>query len=514
MSEVEKLAADVAAAGTTHMFGITGSGASLLLCDRLEKAGVEVIRTQFEGSAAIMAGTVGVLTGRPAVALSIKGPGVANLMPGLAVSSFENFPMVAVSEAYPPGSSPSRAHKRLDHSSMVAAVTKAVRQLSAKGPGFIEAAACSVAEIPGPVLLEMTGVAIEDGPSLPVALVPPPDPGAIDRVAAAKKPVIIAGTLAVRQGWGGALARLRIPVFTTASAKGLIDETLPHAANVFTFTGLENTPEAKLLVEADLVIGLGLRPSELLATKPFPCPAINVEAVSDVPGAEAFKFSAVATTRQASDIFSALEAKSWGLERLTVQLKQLDAMMLDGFLPGRAFRTLEDHFERKARLVLDTGYFCTIGEHAIRAARSDLCLMSGQARYMGTGLPMAIGAALCDASVPTVAVLGDGGIGMYVGELRLAVERRLPLLVLLMSDGRFGSIATRAIKDCLTQAPLTPSDPSWMGVIAGFGLPTTQVANEDGLRQALAAWNPAAGPAYIEATFPPEPYERMVAGIR
>jgi acetolactate synthase-1/2/3 large subunit len=188
--------------------------------------------------------------------------------------------------------------------------------------------------------------------------------------------------------------------------------------------------------------------------------------------------------------------------------------MMNGYLPGRAFRALEEHFNRRARLVLDTGYFCTIGEHAIRAAGANLCLMSGQGRYMGTGLPMALGAAMCDATVPTVAVLGDGGIGMYVGELRLAVEHRLPLLVVLMSDGRFGSIATRAIKDGLTQAPLTPTDPSWLRIMEGFGLFCCRAGSEDELRRALAAWDPASGPAYIEAVFPPSPYERMVAGIR
>jgi acetolactate synthase-1/2/3 large subunit len=514
LSEVTILANEIAAAGVTHVFGITGSGASLLLCDLLERAGIAVIRTQFEGSAAIMAGTVGRITGKPGVVLSIKGPGVANMIPGLAASNFENFPLVAVSEAYPPDSPPSRAHKRLDHATMAAAVTKAVRPLSVRGPGFREAVACATAEVPGPVLLEITGAAIEDSPALPAVAAPAPNAGVFGYIAAAQKPIVIAGTLAVRLGWGEALARLRVPVFTTASAKGLIDETLPHSANVFTFNGLEHTPEAQLLPEADLVVGLGIRPGELLATKPFPCPAINVEAVADIPGADAFKFAAIAAPSQASDIFSELAGKGWGLDRLAAQLKRLDAVMLEGFLPARAFRVLEDHFGRKARLVLDTGYFCTIGEHAIRAARADLCLMAGQGRYMGTGLPMALGAALCDASVPTVAVLGDGGIGMYVGELRLAVERRLPLLVLLMSDGRFGSIATRAIKDRLTQAPITPGDPSWMSVMAGFGLPATRVASDEELRRALAAWNPASGPAYIEAVFSPEPYERMVAGIR
>ena len=203
VSEIDKLAADYAVAGTTHVFGITGSGASLLLCDRLEKVGLRVIRTQFEGSAGIMAGTVGRLTGKPGVALTIKGPGVANLVPGLAVSSYESFPLVALSDAYPPGSPPSRAHKRLDHATLAAPVTKAVRPLSVKGPGFLDAAALACAEIPGPVLLELTGAVLEDAAPLPVATAPACNQAVIDRVAAARKPVVIAGTLAIRQGWGG-----------------------------------------------------------------------------------------------------------------------------------------------------------------------------------------------------------------------------------------------------------------------------------------------------------------------
>lgn len=514
MEEVTSLASDIAVAGVEYAFGITGSGASLLLCDLLEKASISVIRTQFEGTAAIMAGTVARISGKPGVAFSIKGPGVANLMPGLAASNFESFPLVAICEAYPPGSPASRAHKRLDHAAIASAVTKAVRPVSTRGPGFLDAVDCASSEIPGPVLLEITGAPPEDSPTLPLVTPPALSADIFQYITASKKPIVIAGGLAVRSGWGAALARLQIPVFTTVSAKGLIDETLPNSANVFTFAGLELTPEAQILPQADLVVGLGLRPGELLATNPFPCPSINVEAVADVPGADAFKFDAIAPTSQVNEILSSLSTKSWGLDHLSSLLKRLDVVMLNGFLPARVFRILDDHFCRNVRLVLDTGYFCTIGEHAIRTSRSDLCLISGQGRYMGTGLPMALGAALCDPSLPTIAVLGDGGIGMYVGEIRLAVERNLPLLVLLMSDGRFGSIATRAIKENLTQIPLTPFDCSWMSVMEGFGLSSARVCSEDQLRRALSDWDPSNGPAYIEAVFPPESYQNMVAGIR
>jgi thiamine pyrophosphate-dependent acetolactate synthase large subunit-like protein len=38
-----------------------------------------------------------------------------------------------------------------------------------------------------------------------------------------KRPLVIAGGLAARLGWGEKLSALRVPVMTTAIAKGLID---------------------------------------------------------------------------------------------------------------------------------------------------------------------------------------------------------------------------------------------------------------------------------------------------
>jgi acetolactate synthase-1/2/3 large subunit len=514
MSEIEKLADEMASAGTTHVFGITGSGASLLLCDRLERRGVEIVRTMFEGSAGIMAGTAGRLTGRPSAAVTIKGPGLANLIPGLAVSAFESFPMVALCEAYPPGSPPSKAHKRLDHATMTRPVVKSACPLTERGPGFADMWRVAQDEVPGPVLLDLAGPIPDWSEPLPVRIAPPGNAAVIDRIAAAKRPVVIAGSLAVRLGWAEALSKLRIPVFTTASAKGAVDEQLPHAAGIFTAVGLQLTPEASLIEAADLVVGLGLRPAELLATKPFVCPAVNIEAVAEIAGCEAFQFCAVTSVDAAGQVFAELGEKSWGIDEVMHCRSRLEHALLEGFLPGRAFRAIEDRFDRRARIVMDTGYFCTIGEHAIRAARSDLCLMSAQGRYMGTGLPMALAAAMCAPAEPTIAVVGDGGIGMYVGELRIAVERKLPLLVVLMSDGRFGSIATRAIKDKLSATSFTPADPSWLKVVDGFGVPVRRAASDEQLRDALQAWRPEDGPGYIEIAFDPDPYERMVAGIR
>lgn len=133
---------------------------------------------------------------------------------------------------------------------------------------------------------------------------------------------------------------------------------------------------------------------------------------------------------------------------------------------------------------------------------------------MGTGIPMALGAALHDRDVPTVAFLGDGGIGTHVGELRLAVQKRLPLLVALLTDGGFGSVRTKAMKDGLTQKPLLMDQPSWGDILASMKIPTMRADSARGFNDALGQWDWHAGPAYIEVPFDPTAYQDMVLGIR
>lgn len=511
---IEQLADDIVQSGARMAFGVPGSGITLSLIDALEQRGIPFHLSHFEGAGALMAATSGRLTGAAGVSLSIKGPGLTNALPGIAAAHYEAFPLVHLAEAYAPGSSPAQAHKRLDQATLCSPVTKAVRHRSRSGPGYDDLARLAVAEEPGPVLLELAPQPTESQPDLPEAEAVRGDlAAALDLIRGASRPVVIAGALAVRASLSNVLASLACPVFSTCASKGVIDEALPHAAGLFTGVGLELTPEWHLLPQADLVIGIGLTARESLGVKPFPCPFIAVEAII-TPGSDGFAPAATVSINAINDVLAAINGKAWGQEELAAVLAALHARMDQGFLPGAVFHLLDRHFGRRARMVLDTGYFCTIGEHALSARASDLCLMSGQGRYMGTGIPMAVGAALTDPATPAVAVLGDGGIAMYLAEARLAAKNRLPLLFVLMTDNSFSSIRTRALKDNLTQKPLVMDGRGWTREFEAMGIPATRAENLNAVEAALAAWSPASGPAYLEIPFEPVAYEAMVAGIR
>lgn len=512
MSLIEKLAEDIAAAGVRRVFGITGSGPTLSLLDALDQREIVFHNCQFEGAAAIMAGVTGRLSGRAGVALSIKGPGLANMVPGLAAATFEGWPLVAIAEAYGPRAGPAKAHKRIDQGALVSAVAKGRRQLAAGTVGFADMAAWAQAESPAPTVLELAGDDVDVQSAVPTVLPGIEAPhAALSLIEKAERPMVIIGAAAERLGWTK-FAEIAVPIFTTVAAKGAIDERMPNAAGIFTGVGLERTPERALLSQVDLVVGFGLRTNELLGAA-FPVPVVNVDPLGCLasPGILISAF-----TSDAPAVLQALASKPvWGIAAIDEARTRLrQALLAHGFQPPLAFETIQTAIGRRARAVLDTGYFCTVGEHAWIADDSRLFLGSPQGRYMGIALPTGIAAATEDPGVPTIVIVGDGGIGMFLGELRLAVELRLPLLLVLMSDGGYGSVRTRAIAEGLIQSPMLKRTPSWRAVIDAFGCSTSAVSDENSLADAVAAWCPDQGPAYIEINFEPDAYQAMVAGVR
>src|SRR5262249_51206848 len=69
----------------------------------------------------------------------------------------------------------------------------------------------------------------------------------------------------------------------------------------------------------------------------------------------------------------------------------------------------------------------------------DMLISSGLST-MGFALPAALGAALTDRSRRVVALTGDGGLLMCLGELQTAARERLPIVVIVFADASLSLI--------------------------------------------------------------------------
>jgi acetolactate synthase-1/2/3 large subunit len=519
MKHLEVLARQIAARNVSHIFGIPGSGPSLFLLDSLEKQGIRFHLTHFEGCAALMAGAIGKLSGRSGVAISIKGPGLTNMLPGLAACSLESFPVVSISESYLPETSPEISHKRFDHVKLLSGVAKYQVGLSNQGPDFEQLAETAESEAPGVVHLDIAATPFKNAAPNDILKKKKKDAAKWDRAEGlldqSVHPAIIAGTLAARRNWSQYLNTLSIPVFSTAAAKGVINESLPHAAGVFTGVGGPLSPENSILPKADLIISIGLRHNEVLAVKPFDCSSIHIDLLGE-DYSFGFKFDTLVegTSPQIEAISNLLSEKQWGLDLIETSRRCLNEKLnTSSFLPGIVYRCIGAHFKNEARLVLDTGDFCTIAEHAWEVPRPDLYLATGQGRYMGVGIPLGIGAAIYDSNVPTVVFTGDGGIGMFVSEIKLAVQYNLPLLLVLLTDSHLGTIRGSSLQKGLTQHPTVIARPSWIKTIEGFGVAGKRAENVGHIEKSLANWDQK-GPFFLEIPFDADEYQHMTDGIR
>ena len=83
IERIELLATLLVENGLRYVFGVTGSGSSLRLITELETRGVPYYPAAHEASAALMAGAVTRASGQLSASVSIKGPGLANMVPGI-----------------------------------------------------------------------------------------------------------------------------------------------------------------------------------------------------------------------------------------------------------------------------------------------------------------------------------------------------------------------------------------------------------------------------------------------
>ena len=118
---------------------------------------------------------------------------------------------------------------------------------------------------------------------------------------------------------------------------------------------------------------------------------------------------------------------------------------------------------------------------------------------IGQGIAMGIGAALAGAPGKTIALLGDGGAQLMIGELATAVEAKADVAYVLMNDRGYGVI--RNIQDVQYESRRVYSNiltPDFSLVCRSVGLPHERVLDIRDFGAALARALDAPGPHLIE----------------
>lgn len=539
MTVADLLVSQLARAGARAIFGLPGGGSNLDVIAAARRQGLPFVLTHTETAGAIMAAAQAEITGAPGVCLATLGPGVSSIANGVAHAYLDRVPLVVLTDALEPDARQRCEHQNLPHAALLGPITRLSVDLPSDGAaGLIgEAIARAMGPPPGPVHLDCTGraIAATDAADEPAPTGPRPPArgrrdrgefaefrlpaGTVDLFETARRPLVIVGlgardaadTAAVR-----ALCRGRVlPALVTYKAKGVVPDGHPSYAGLFTLGEIERP----LVEQADLLITVGLDPVELLPRAwPYRQPIVHCArwAPGDqLPRGHVITGDIAATLGAAGACLP--DRTDWSAAEVTAHReRQRVAVMAGGssVAPGPAMEVVAAEAARARHVTVDAGAHMFPAMALVPADAPRRILISNGLSTMGFALPAAIGAALLSREGPVVAITGDAGLLLCLGELRTLARERLPVVVVVIADGELSLIRLKQDRRALDPDGVRIGAMDWPLVARGLGLHGSRACDVGSLRQQLAGAMAAGGPALIEARVDPSGYGEMVHTLR
>lgn len=495
-----------------------------------------------ETGAAFMAMAESILTGRLGVCTATSGPGTANILNGLAASYYDKVPVLAITGQVETKNIATKSKQYFNQSTAAGAfscVSETVTNPDAILPvlsGAIEEALTRqtavhlsipldiFSAVPGDAgFINPTGINWGRPPLLrPRHAAETGDTAKAEgAIRSFKSPVVVLGSRSKSVGSAAvALAqRLGAGVIVAADCRGAADENLHEVVGAVGQAYIPNWWK-----DADGFVIIGKCPYEKIL---FPQKAWLVQ-IAESHDDLYFGDVSDALIGDLQTIVNSL-ADPWsgrnetnnapGIQSQWLQTILKEKSARDQYLTSRAInpksplspeiimRTLSDICDDDAIICLDIGSFINWFDAGFRVKRHDV-LLSGRWRSMGSAVPCAIAAKIASPARQVIALAGDGGLLMSVGELAFAAKYKLPIVTVAVNNGGY-----MLEKQKMSLKNLNPSGfelPSidFSQIAAGLGMKGFKAKDTGELQDALTLAVAFGAPALIDVLTedPPLPY--------
>ena len=512
----ERLVEGLAARGVRVVFGIPGVH-TVELYRGLSGSSVRHVTARHEQGCAFMADGYARVSGQPGVAFVITGPGVTNALTAMAQSREDSVPVLIISGVNRRdslGRGLGLLHELPDQAAMVRTLcpTRQITQPQDLGPVLDWAFALLTGGRPGPVHIEvptdvmpLTCDALPDPAPASARLVPDLT-GAATRLNAAGKVVILSGG-----GCRGAEAalqalaeRLDAPVVQTVNARGMLHG---HPLCVPASPSMKAVRDLIRAADQILSIGTGFGPTEYDMYVDGGFPDLPEQIRIDIDADQLARRPAGLTLLgDAGAIMTALlplltQHAAEGAARAQTTTAKARAELSDF---SHAYPVMLAMIEA-VRTALPRAILVGDSTQPVYAANlfynhDRACgYFNAATGYgaLGFGPGAAVGAALASPGTKVVCLIGDGGLQFSPGELRTAVDEKLPITFLVWNNAAYGEIAA-AMRDANTEViGCHPSPLRLEPFAAACDLPFTSVPQDpEVLHWALT--QPVNGPRLIE----------------
>ncbi|HXL64282.1 MAG TPA: thiamine pyrophosphate-binding protein [Xanthobacteraceae bacterium] len=455
--------------GVRHIFGLIGDSLNPL-ADAVRRSDIEWIGVRHEEGAALAAAGQAKLTGRIGVCCGTTGPGSTHLVAGLYEASRDHAPVLALS-----GDMPRQLHGT-DHIQTTATdllfrdVSLYTETVTSPGqaPAVIHQAIAAAYAGRGVAHLTLPQDVIEAKAPGSVTSISTLKPRAELAASAAEiaevaRRIDAAGNIVIMCGAGchGAAEelralsdRLKAPLIHSVKGQDILPYDDPRWVGGIGMIGTKAVYNAVMSCDLLLMLGTDYPYSEFLPQKGD---VVQIDDRARVLGRRAPTALGVVGSVQPTLqlLLDKVAPKTDGrfFDRITEERRKWDAKLdkqadparsNDKIHPQAVARAVSDLARRDAIFVFDTGLNTLWSANWIRQSGAQRIIGSFNNAAVGTALGQANGIQALDRSRQVIALCGDGGFNMLMGEFLTAVHHKLPVKVVVYNNSAFGLISFEA----------------------------------------------------------------------
>jgi acetolactate synthase-1/2/3 large subunit len=487
--------------GVKHVFCVPGES-FLPVLDALRDSGITITVCRHEGGAAMMAEAIGKVTGRPGICFVTRGPGATNASAGIHIAQQDSTPMIMFVGQVDSSVREREAFQELDYRAVFGSMTKWTVEVdhADRITEFVSRAFYTASSgRPGPVVVALPKdmlserVSVANAPAFEPVETSPGDEEMVklgELLAESKDPLLVLGgsrwSEAARRQIHEFAERTGLPIATSYRRSTLFDPLHPLYAG-----DLGLGPNPKLIERAkaaDLLVLVGGRLGEIpsqgytLVSSPSP----QTKLVHIHPGAEEIG----RVYRPHLAIHASPSRFVAALGRLAVTAKpawrESAKSAHDDFLAwtgtatpqpgdvnlGEIMIWLRNHVPTDTILCNGAGNYAS-WIHRFYRFREYMTHVAPTSASMGYGMPAAIAMQRLHPERLVLSVNGDGDFLMSGQEFAIAVQYRLPIIVVICDNGMYGTIRMHQEREFPGRVSATelhnPDFDAYARAFGGFG---------------------------------------------
>ncbi|HZX57436.1 MAG TPA: thiamine pyrophosphate-dependent enzyme [Mucilaginibacter sp.] len=153
--------------------------------------------------------------------------------------------------------------------------------------------------------------------------------------------------------------------------------------------------------------------------------------------------------------------------------------------PEFVMQTIDRIASKEAIFTVDTGMSCVWGARYIQATGGREMIGSFNHGSMANAMPQAIGAAFARPGRQVVALCGDGGLSMLLGDLATIAQYKLPIKVIVFNNRSLGMVKLEMEVAGIPDWQTEMFDPDFAILAQGMGMKGMVVKDPENVEQVL-----------------------------